>query len=220
MERNGPEQPLLIGQTGPLNGQRWLVGRELLIGREYNCDVIINDRQVSRVHARLVPTGEGIVLEDLASKNGTYVNGRMIKDPTLLQDGDVLQIALVQQLVFLSSDATMPLEAGAPAVARLGRLLLDNRSRRVWVGQVEVLPPLSVPQFRLLQALYDQQGNVVSRQNLVLAVWGEDESAGVSEQALDALVRRLRDRLAEYDPAHAYLVTVRGYGLRLENPPE
>ncbi len=220
MERNGPEQPLLIGQTGPLNGQRWLAGRELLIGREYNCDVIINDRQVSRVHARLEPTAAGVVLEDLASKNGTYVNGRMIKDPTLLHDGDVLQIALVQQLVFLSSDATMPLEVGAPAVARLGRLLLDNRSRRVWVGQEEVLPPLSVPQFRLLQALYDQQGNVVSRQSLVLAVWGEDESVGVSEQALDALVRRLRDRLTSYDPAHAYLVTVRGYGLRLENPPE
>lgn len=220
MERNGPEQPLLIAQTGPLNGQRWLIGRELIIGREYNCDVVINDRQVSRVHARLDFTPDGIMLEDLSSKNGTYVNGRMIKDPTALHDGDVLQIALVQQLVFLSSDATMPLDSGAPALARIGRLLLDNRSRRVWIGQEEVLPPLSVPQFRLLQALYEQQGNVVSRQNLVLAVWGEEESVGVSEQALDALVRRLRDRLALHDPAHGYLLTVRGYGLRLDNPPE
>jgi len=70
-----------------------------------------------------------------------------------------------------------------------------------------------------LEALFNNQGNVVSRQELVVAVWGDLESAGVSEQALDALIRRLRDRLAAVDPTHDYLVTVRGYGLRLENPP-
>jgi DNA-binding response OmpR family regulator len=36
---------------------------------------------------------------------------------------------------------------------------------------------------------------------------------------MDALVRRLRDRLAELDPAHLYIETVRGHGLRLDNPP-
>jgi DNA-binding winged helix-turn-helix (wHTH) protein len=41
---------------------------------------------------------------------------------------------------------------------------------------------------------------------------------GVSEQALDALIRRLRDRLAAIDPTHTYVVTVRGHGLRLDNP--
>ena len=37
-------------------------------------------------------------------------------------------------------------------------------------------------------------------------------------QALDALVRRLRDRLATIDSGHSYIVTVRGHGLRLDNP--
>jgi len=41
----------------------------------------------------------------------------------------------------------------------------------------------------------------------------------ISEQALDALIRRLRDRLAGIDPTHAFVVTVRGHGLRLDNPP-
>ncbi len=41
----------------------------------------------------------------------------------------------------------------------------------------------------------------------------------ISEQALDALVRRLRDRIAHVDSSHEYIVTVRGHGLRLENPP-
>ena len=44
--------------------------------------------------------------------------------------------------------------------------------------------------------------------------WG----MGVSEQAIDALVRRLRDRLAEVDEGHQYIVTVRGHGFRLDNP--
>ncbi len=39
---------------------------------------------------------------------------------------------------------------------------------------------------------------------------------GVSEQAIDALVRRLRDRIAELDPKHQYIITVRGHGFRLD----
>ena len=96
-------------------------------------------------------------------------------------------------------------------------LLLDKKSRRVWVGVRELMPPLSVPQFRLLEALFEQPGLVVSRERLINFVWDKEQSEGVSEQALDALIRRLRDRLAEVDPEHAYIVTVRGHGLRLEN---
>jgi DNA-binding winged helix-turn-helix (wHTH) protein len=59
----------------------------------------------------------------------------------------------------------------------------------------------------------------VSRQELVSTVWGDEQSAGVSDQALDALIRRLRDRIADLDPSHQYIVTVRGHGLRLDNPP-
>jgi len=50
-------------------------------------------------------------------------------------------------------------------------------------------------------------------------VWPGTMGAGVSEQAIDALVRRLRDRLSAADGDHAYVVTVRGHGLRLNNPP-
>ena len=50
-------------------------------------------------------------------------------------------------------------------------------------------------------------------------VWGTQESIGVTDQALDALVRRLRDRLAELDPQYQYIITVRGQGFRLDNPP-
>ncbi len=214
------ELPVLIGQAGPLNGQRWVIGQVLMMGREPGCDIVIPDRQVSRYHARLTPGSEGVLLEDLGSKNGTYVNANLVSEPQMLQDSDLLQIALVQSFVFLSSDATMPMEGmDLPVISRASRrLFLDTRSRRVWVGTQEVLPPLSASQFRLLQALYDQQGEVVSRQELVSVVWGGEEAFGVSDQALDALARRLRERLTALDPRHNYILTVRGHGLRLDNP--
>jgi len=221
LERDAVEFPVLIGQTGPLNGHRWTINQPLVIGRDSSCDIVIPDRQVSRYHARLTPAPDGVILEDLGSKNGTYCNGLKVEDPIVLEDSDMVQVALVQHFVFLSSDATMPLDAGeAFAAERPGKLRLENRSRRVWIGQQEVLPPLSVPQFRLLQVLYDQQERVVSRQELINAIWGDQEAVGVSEQALDALVRRLRDRLNAIDPDNPYIITVRGHGLRLDNPPE
>jgi DNA-binding response OmpR family regulator len=53
----------------------------------------------------------------------------------------------------------------------------------------------------------------------VTDAWGEEQAIGVSDQALDALLRRLRDRIAAIDPAHPYIITVRGHGIRMENPP-
>lgn len=218
MDRLG-DLPVLIGQNGPLNGQRWAIENSLLIGRDPDCQVVIPDRQVSRYHARLTIVEEGVQIEDMGSKNGVFINGRQVLEPTLLGDGDLVQVAFAQDFVYLSSDSTVPLLEKQPPKHELARrMILESRSRRVWVNSKEMTPPLSMPQFRLLQVLYDQMGKVVPRQELIVAIWGEDEAVGISEEALDALVRRLRDRLNEVDPGFSYIITVRGHGLRLENP--
>ena len=225
MKNTGEDAPVLVAHTGPLNGQRWALQRPTIVGRDPQCEIVIADRQVSRQHARLVPSPRGVLIEDLGSKNGTHHNGQPLSTTQLLQDGDVIQIALAQQFVFLSSDATLPLEVddleqhtflghGEPGAG----LRLEKRSRRVWIGAEEVLPPLSLSQFTLLELLYDNPGKVVSREALSRAVWGESEALDVSVQALDALVRRLRERLNSMDPEHNFIVTVRGHGLRLDNP--
>jgi DNA-binding winged helix-turn-helix (wHTH) protein len=216
MDNSNAEFPILLAQEGPLKGQRWPLSHALVMGREPGCDVVIADRQVSRFHARLTPTAEGIILEDLGSKNGTHHNGNPLKAPVVLQDGDTIQISIIQGFMFLTSDSTMPLGEGA---GRPGRLMIDQKSRRVWVNQQQLIPPLSAQQFRLLWLLYESQGQVIQRADLVAAVWGEEQSAGVSDQALDALIRRLRDRLGALDPTHQYIDTVRGHGVRLDNPP-
>ncbi len=210
------EFPLLIAQSGPLEGQRWKIKAGLVLGRNSSCDIVIPMRQVSRQHARVFAHGDQVMVEDLDSKNGTFVNGVLLREPAPLNDGDELQVSLAQHFIFLSSDATMPLE-DLPLQMQKRRLRVDVGARRVWVLEEEVDPPLSASQFNLLLVLYHQTGEVVSRSEIINAVWGE-AAEGVTEQALDALVRRLRDRLAELDSSREYIVTVRGHGLRLDNP--
>ncbi len=212
------EYPVLVAQNGPLKGERWQISAPIVLGREKTCDVVIPDRQVSRFHARVTPGANGIVLEDLGSKNGTSYNGNGLSAPVVLQDGDMIQVALAQEFMFLSSDATMPLETGPLRTG--GRLMLDMRSRQVWVNQKQMTPPLSAQQFQLLWVLYQNSGSVVTRQELVSQVWGDEQSAGVTDQALDALIRRLRDRLSDMDPTFPSIVTVRGHGIRMDNPTE
>jgi DNA-binding winged helix-turn-helix (wHTH) protein len=217
--RDKDDFPVLVAQAGILNGQRWMLNRAVIIGRDATCEVIITDRQISRFHARIMPSSSGIILEDLGSKNGTFCNGQKVDSSIVLQDGDVIQVALVQPFTYMSSDSTLPLsEAPISDESIVLRLHLDKRSHRVWIRQQELIPPLSVSQFKLLQILYEKRDQVVPRDELVDVIWGRDQSEGVSEEALDALVRRLRDRLKEIDPSHTYILTVRGFGLRLDNP--
>jgi DNA-binding winged helix-turn-helix (wHTH) protein len=216
MKNSQEDYPILVAQEGPLKGQRWQLSQTLVLGRESSCDVVVADRQISRFHARLTPTPEGVILEDLGSKNGTHHNGTLLIAPVVLQDGDLVSVAMAQQFMFLVSDATVPLLEGSP---QHGRLMMDQKSRRVWVNQQQLVPPLSAQQFKLLWLLYKNEGQVVSRPNLVSTVWGDEQAAGVTDQALDALIRRLRERLAALDPAHQYINTIRGHGIRLDNPP-
>jgi len=217
MLKNNQEYPLLIAQAGPLEGKRWNIQTDLILGRGSDCDIIIPDRQVSRHHSHIFSGSQGTMVEDLGSKNGTYVNGDLLQEAVMLIDGDELQISLSQHFIYLSSDATMPLES-LPLEMQKRCLRVDAGARRVWVMDKEIDPPLSAAQFTLLQVLYEQPGEVVSRPEIIESVWSS-VAAGVTEQALDALVRRLRDRLSEADPSREYIITVRGHGLRIDNPP-
>ena len=66
---------------------------ENLIGRSRGCDVILNLSSVSRSHGTLIRDSEGVwKYNDLNSKNGSAINGRPVKEPTVLKAGDVLTI--------------------------------------------------------------------------------------------------------------------------------
>src|SRR4030066_476647 len=176
MALDSEEYPSLVAQAGPLNGQRWILKGDIIVGRDDKCHVVIQNRQVSRYHARFITLPHGVQLEALGSMNGTHINGQEVMEPVILQDGDVIQIALAQQFIYMSSDSTMPLEIPPerPAeIAPINRLLrLEKRSRRVWIGDDELLPPLSVSQYQLMELLYNNPGRVVTRTELIQTVWG------------------------------------------------
>jgi hypothetical protein len=209
------ENAMLVLQRGAEAGRRWPLDRTrpLTIGRSEECDIALPDRQVSRQHARITWQGDCYELEDLGSKNGTHLNGQDINTPLALHDGDEIQIALRFKLAFVDAGATAPLTIDNDKAG----LRLDKETRQVWVNGILADPPLSLHQYRLLEALWDSGGGVVTREQIIEAVWPEASSEGVSEQAIDALVRRLRERIAETDEEFRYIVTVRGHGFRLEN---
>jgi DNA-binding CsgD family transcriptional regulator len=61
---------------------------ELVIGRGDDCDVQIDDGLASRRHAKLYVTAHDLMIEDLGSRNGVYVNQQRIRTPTTLKHGD------------------------------------------------------------------------------------------------------------------------------------
>jgi DNA-binding response OmpR family regulator len=153
-------------------------------------------------------------LEDAGSKNGVFVNGQRVIKPHPLNDGDVIQLAPGLELIYVDSEATAPL----PGQRGLG-LQIDPLERQIYVHGQLLTPPLSNQQYQLLSKLVEQPGRVYSRDEIIEAAWPGESAEGVTDDAIDALVRRLRQRLAEIDPEHNFIVTVRGYGFRLDNTP-
>jgi hypothetical protein len=208
------ETAMLLMVEGPSPGKRMFMEKQqMIIGRDESCDLVVPERQVSRQHATITLEGDGYVVRDLGSKNGTFVNSQQLDGPHVLQDGDEIQIAYCCKLAFVGAEATAPVILEEPEHG----LRMDLESKRVWVAGKELAPPLSLAQYRLLELLYQESGRVYSRDEVVQAVWPEDDRDGISEQAIDALARRLRERLAESDPGTQYVITVRGHGFRLEN---
>ena len=73
------------------SGQRISLGdRPLTIGRQSDCSIPLNDQNVSRRHAEIIPGRGAYLVKDLGSTNGTMVNGTRIGGEQRLNDGDIL----------------------------------------------------------------------------------------------------------------------------------
>lgn len=219
------EHPSITIVDGEFKHQTWaLTGSEMVLGRDNSADIVVPMRQVSRKHVLFRREDDNRVsVLDLESRNGTWVNGNRVNDLVELSDGDEINLALKLRIRYSDSGITAPVTQNLPEVipstSGRGSMTIDTEARRVSMSGVEMDPPLSLPQYRLLELLYVNQGRVCSREEVVEAVWPDAVGEGVSEQAIDALVRRLRDRLTELDDGTRYVVTVRGHGFRLDNPP-
>jgi uncharacterized RDD family membrane protein YckC len=73
-----------------------LTSEKLVVGRSRSCDIRIKEDSVSRLHAALVWHDDQLVIEDLGSSNGTFVNGARVLSPHVLRAGDVLRFGALR----------------------------------------------------------------------------------------------------------------------------
>ncbi len=100
--------------------------------------------------------------------------------------------------------------------ARSREFIFDNVSGRVRV-EGRTVPELTGLELRLLCCLYGRRSQVCTRDEIIYAVYGDEEVAadGVSESRLDTLVARLRDKIEPDRSRPRYIITVRGRGFKL-----
>lgn len=89
----------LRGVSGELFGKTFPIDRTFTIGRASDCDLVLASKQVSRQHANISLLGNVLVIDDLQSANGTFVNNQRVTEQRELHDGD--QIAFSRGERFL-----------------------------------------------------------------------------------------------------------------------
>lgn len=112
------------------------------------------------------------------------------------------------------AEFVLQIEKGGP-VPEQG-VYVDERSGDVWAEGKLVDPPLAELEYKLLAYLYNRCNQICTRDDIAIAVWGEQAIEGVTDAQIDQLVRRVRLGI-EPDPANPrYIETLRGRGHRLK----
>src|SRR6266851_5726438 len=148
---------------GELPPEEWEIeGVPVGIGRLDDSDITLPHRSVSRHHARIVPSANGYVVEDLGSTNGTWLNDKPLNDRVALSDGDSLMVGdipLVVELIQPQRQAQAEiydvpqLPAGPAAPARAPQAAAGGPSTVFYeldaalaaAGPAEPAPPLQPP---------------------------------------------------------------------------
>ena len=96
----------LTANNGPQAGRRYELDRpESVLGRHPECDVVIDVGAVSRHHCKIIAEGERYKVEDLNSRNGTFVDEVVIEGPQLLEPGAQVRVC---DVVFTFRDIEPP----------------------------------------------------------------------------------------------------------------
>jgi len=177
----------------------------LTLGRGTQCHIVVPSPVVSRLHAQIERAGARFQLRDLGSVNGTYVNGNRVHDTYVLNNYDLIGLGEANaQLTFVDPDSTR---------ATVARLTYDERSMRFAVGTT--LLELTPNQFRLLRFLFQNRGQVCTREQCAEAVWGPTFAPGMDATTLDRLISTLRSTLRRGAAEANLIVTRPGLGYQL-----
>lgn len=212
------ESAMIVQYTDSSEKLSWPLDhkRPIMIGRSTDCDLILAMRDISRRHAQVYWDGQDYFLEDLGSRNGTKVNNVPCQAPMRLHNGDEVKFGDALIFYFVDDESTELLPCNEE---NLG-LTIDFANRTLVINGQPLPKPLSPPQYRMANLLYNAEEQIVTRQEIVEAVWADEAYHGVSEQAIDAVARRIRLQIAKVAPGVDYLQTIRGHGFRLMRNPQ
>ncbi|MCH8987824.1 MAG: FHA domain-containing protein [Chloroflexi bacterium] len=199
-------------------------GTNAVFGSSKCADTMIEHTFVSRRHFQIRSQDGVYYICDLDSTNGTYLNGERLQ-PNVerrVKDGDRISLAnddvvlrFVDPIGTVKIDASTPLIGGSPDREDL---VVEPASRRVRVRGRTLDPPLSRKQFDILEILYRNKGNAVSREDIAKAGWPEridEPNAPVSNEEIDQYIFLLRKRI-EIDPSSPKLIlTLPRFGFQM-----
>ena len=145
---------------------------EMLVGREEYCDIRLPYDGVSRKHMKLLTVMDDTFLEDMASKNGTYVNGKLLKKAAL-NDGDIIQIGQVE--LRFEKDATEsafdePMDPDATSVLQPGQFGPNSLAARSSGKQAEGISPVTEQVERVEQV--SAEAKETSAKEAAPGLWG------------------------------------------------
>lgn len=205
--------PNLVFNFGLLEGQCIeIMGKQVVLGRDKSADVQLDSPYVSRQHAEICFKGGHWSITDLESKNGVFINSYRIQPGkmTPLKNRDQVQIGSVSAFKFNDPEATVH---ESDLHLKSSGLWIDETNQDVYLYDQRLAPALSDQQFGLLAALLHNEGDVMTYDEIAKVLW-PGASEGVERAAIDNLISRIRHRLAELDPNHDFIETVRGVGRR------
>lgn len=243
----GIQTPVLLFQYGDAIGQVRVTKQNVVIGRNPECHIVVAVATVSGRHIEIGFEDYHWVIEDLGSRNGTWINGNRLRYKQELQDGDTIDLALAVRLQFSKSvqeaqRRIIDAQAANLRVTPLGDpelyvppkhdllvrkptgpldkpLVVLSQSREVIVNGRVLDPSLTDVQFRFLELLYRNDGAVCSRDTIADYVWPDTGKSDVSSAVIDAVANRVCERLAEANPDWNYISYVPEQGYKLDIRP-
>jgi len=188
-----------------------------VLGKLPQADTGFESMYVSRRHAEVFEEEGRYKVRDLGSKNGTTVNGKkVVEQGQTLRQADTIELAEGQVILrFNTSGGTLTLGFGT--IPSKKGIVVDDNAREVYADEQLVSPQLSKKEFDVLNFLYSRKGGACSKDEIAKAGWPERIGA-VSDEEIQQCIRRLRLRVEPSPSSPKYIVTMTGYGYRLDNP--